>query len=188
MRRYMTCRFVQRWVWIVFSAGLSDLGPDTAPLTQRTVLVAWDGGEMRGWVDFGLGTRQIGDAGIIRWLSYRRGERATGQVLLDAAENALLGMGVRAIEAFPQEYRYPFHHLKAAYLSDRLAHVAALFRFNGYAIHRGEVFLEWGGSFPARTQSSAVGYRRGGLSSACGWGPVFGHSAGLHRRPDDWGV
>jgi GNAT superfamily N-acetyltransferase len=81
--------------------------------------------------------------GVIRFLWYERGQRTVGQALLDAAERHLREQGIGEVQAFPQEYRYPFYHLKAAYLSDHMDHVGALLAFNGYRRIRGEVFLDW---------------------------------------------
>ena len=120
--------------------------PKSGSLQSRTAWVACDGPHIVGYVDAGLGkTSLFGDKeeGVIPFLWYRRGERAAGQCLLTTAEGHLRDQGATSSQAFPQEYRYPFYYLKAAYLSDRLDHVGALLALHGYERRRGEVFLSW---------------------------------------------
>ncbi len=69
--------------------------------------------------------------------------------LTDTADEYLRERDMRQVHAFPQEYRYPFYHLEAAYLSDQLDQVGALLGFNGYRRIRGEVFLDWPDYEPA---------------------------------------
>ena len=121
-----------------FHAGIGGL-----PLRDRAQIVTRDRGAVVGFVDAGVAELDGEAVGAIPFLWYERGRRAVGQKLLDAAEEHLRHAGGEHVQAFPQEYRYPFYHLKAAYLSDRLGHVAALLVFNGYRRTRGEVFLDW---------------------------------------------
>jgi GNAT superfamily N-acetyltransferase len=110
-------------------------------LSDDAVFVARDGGTMKGYVHVGRGAAPT--PGVIRFLAYSRGERAAGQQVLEAAHRQLRDLGVESSSAFPQEYRYPFYHLKSAYLSERMDHVQALLSLNGYRVRRGEVYLDW---------------------------------------------
>jgi len=115
--------------------------------------------------------------GIIRLLLYERGHREVGQALLNEAEKQLRQSGMGRIEAFPQEYRYPFYHLKAAYLSDRLDHIEALLRFNGYQRIRGEVFLNRPGFVPQPPGDPPVA-----VDISLDWTDGKGRLPGLHVR------
>jgi len=117
------------------------------PLRDKAAFVATDGGRIVGFIDIGVGRPEDDDqhpeAGVIPFFWYEPGRRAAGQVLLEKAEDRFRELGMTAVQAFPQEYKYNFYHLPCAYLSDHLAHVAALLAFNGYRKTRGEVFFEW---------------------------------------------
>lgn len=117
------------------------------------------------------------ERGVIRFLWYDRGHREAGQALLAAAEECLRERGIAQIEAFPQEYRYPFYHLRAAYLSVRLDQVEALLQFNGYRRVRGEVFLDWPDYAP-RPPGSAPVFAAISLE----WVQGRGARPGLHLR------
>jgi GNAT superfamily N-acetyltransferase len=80
--------------------------------------------------------------GIIRFLWYEPGHREAGQQLLAEAEERLLEQDPPKIAAFDQEHRYPFYHLKHAYLSFRMGHVQALLGMNGFLRSRGEIFMD----------------------------------------------
>ncbi len=119
--------------------------PGHVPESPRA-FVACEGDETVGFVDAALGRPESwgeGPQGVIRFLYYLPGHRAAGRALLVAAEEHVRRFGVERIQAFPQEYRYPFYHLHAAYLSDRLGHVEGLLGMNGYQRVRGEVILDW---------------------------------------------
>jgi GNAT superfamily N-acetyltransferase len=130
---------------------------DDTPLRDERAFVALDGEGVLGFVHAGLGRRNLhgassaasaetaeaAEAGILRFLGYRAGERAAGQALLERAEDYLRDRGATEIWAYPQHHRYPFYHLSAAYLSDKLGHVAALLGINGYHQTRGEVYFDW---------------------------------------------
>jgi len=117
------------------------------PLRDKAASVATDAGRIVGFIDLAVGCPehddQHPDAGVIPFFWYEPGRRDAGQALLEAAEDRFRTLGMTALQAYPQEYKYDFYHLPCAYLSDHLAHVAALLAFNGYRRTRGEVFFEW---------------------------------------------
>ena len=113
-------------------------------LLEQAVLVAGSGGD--GFVHVGRQATnkwQKDEIGVIRFLAYRRGERAVGDALLAAAESWMRERDLRRSVVMPQPWRYPFYAFPHAYLSDHLDHVQALVRFRGYAKTGGEVFLDW---------------------------------------------
>jgi ribosomal protein S18 acetylase RimI-like enzyme len=135
------------------------------PLREKAAFVAVDpstgsgqvgSGQARivGFIDTAVGNPRdtdgsYPDAGVTRFLWYEPGRRAAGQALLETAESRFRTLGLSQAEAFPQEYRYECYHMHASYLSERLAHVAALLAFNGYRRTRGEVIFEWADFEPA---------------------------------------
>jgi len=124
--------------------GQADSDP---PLRDKAALVAVDHGNAVGFADTAIGRPHDGESrvecGVFPFFWYEPGRRAVGQALLDAAETRLQQLGARAIQAFPQEYKYDCYHLHSAYLSDHLAHVGALLALNGYRRTRGEVYYDW---------------------------------------------
>ncbi len=115
-----------------------------ARLLEQAVLVAGSG--RYGFVHVGrqaTNKRQENEIGVIRFLAYRRGERAVGDALLAAAESWMRERDLRHSVVMPQPWRYPFYAFPHAYLSDHLDHVQALLRFRGYTKTGGEVFLDW---------------------------------------------
>ena len=113
-------------------------------LLEQAVLVAGPGAD--GFVHVGrqaVHKWQEREVGVIRFLAYRRGERAVGDGLLAAAESWMRERGLGHSTVMPQVWRYPFYAFPHAYLSDRLDHVQALVRFRGYTRSGGEVFLDW---------------------------------------------
>ena len=124
--------------------GEGEIERDGVRLPEQAVLVAGAGGD--GFVHFGRQAahkRQEHEVGVIRFLAYRRGERAAGAALLEAAESWMRERGLEQAAVMPQVWRYPFYGFPHAYLSDRLDHVQALVRFGGYTRCGGEVFLDW---------------------------------------------
>ncbi|MCP4639101.1 MAG: GNAT family N-acetyltransferase [bacterium] len=118
------------------------------PLRDQTVLAIRTGGRIAGFAHAVMDPPDPKKPneppkGVIPFLWYERGKRAVGQRLIDAACEHVRGAGATTIDAFPQHHRYPFYHLRAAYLSERLDHVQALFQFNGFERIGGEVFLDW---------------------------------------------
>lgn len=117
-------------------------------LRSKAAFVVDDDGTVLGFIDTAVGGPMVDgkgytECGVIPFFWYEPGRRAVGQALLARAEARLRDVGMREAEAFPQEYRYDFYHLHAAYLSDHLPHVGALLAFNGYRRVRGEVYLDW---------------------------------------------
>jgi GNAT superfamily N-acetyltransferase len=119
--------------------------PPHAHLAHSEMLVARDDCEVVGFIHFGMQApdRHGAWSGVICFLCQRRGRRAAGQALLEAAEQRLRERGATEVLAFHQHHRYPFYHLEHAYVSDRLAHVFALLGANGYERSHGEVYLDW---------------------------------------------
>jgi len=120
---------------------------------EKWTFVAVEGSSVVGFVDAAVGyPREDGayvERGVIRFLWYDPGRRTAGHALLERAERHLRDRGQTRVQAFPQEYRLPCYYLHAAYLSDRLGHVAALLGANGYRRIRGEVFMDWPNFKPA---------------------------------------
>lgn len=121
-------------------------GPDASQLTAQAVLVAGDGDGLSGFVHLGIQPAKDDGApqpGVIRFLAYRRGQRAIGDALLAAGEAWLRNREAKSAVSLPQQWRYPFYGFSHAYLSDHLDHVQALFRCRGYERVGGEVFMDW---------------------------------------------
>ena len=131
-----------------FERGLSELSEDRkkhCSLGWHEVRVARDGDVVVGFVHPAIGRlgEDKNDVGMIRFLAYDRGRRATGQALLATAEACLRERGARSVQVCPQRAIYHFYYAEPAFLSDRLDHVQALLAFSGYAKAGGEVFLDW---------------------------------------------
>lgn len=126
--------------------GVTHSVKDNETLDNESAFVAMRRGVVHGFVHVGIG--QIGDnrdveVGVIRLLGYERGARLVGQAVLEEAEAYLKGCNLTQIFAFSADCCYPFYHLEYACLSDALDHVQALFGFNGYRRHVGEIFMDW---------------------------------------------
>lgn len=114
--------------------------------------------DVKAFIHVGIG--QIGnnreiDIGVIRFLSYVRGARQSGQAVLEKAEEYLKTFNVSHICAFPQDCQYRFFHFQHAYLSDSFDHVHALLGINGYTRSNGEVFLDWE-NFSVNPEQSSI--------------------------------
>jgi len=91
------------------------------------------------------------DKGLIRFLTYQPGYRPVGQAILVESERYLRDLGMNHINVFritydEDDFSYRFYQLGFGLVSDRVGHVYALFRMNGYEINRreqGEIFLDW---------------------------------------------
>jgi ribosomal protein S18 acetylase RimI-like enzyme len=121
-------------------------GQSSERLHSEAAFVASDGAAILGFVHAGIERpRKPGETeqGIIRFLWYEQGHRMAGQALLATAEDYFRQRKMGRVQAFPEEHRYLFYHLKHAYLSDRVGHVHALMAFNGFERVRGEVYLDW---------------------------------------------
>jgi ribosomal protein S18 acetylase RimI-like enzyme len=179
-------------------------------LVRAQVLVAMERGVIAGFVHFGLRrdvrlARIDGPAharpvraesrirsetkGIVRFLWYRRGERRSGQALLDAAEEAWSSdpETVAVAEAFHYDHRYPFYHLEHAYLSGYLDHVHALLGANGYRRAGSELALDWPNYRPVRPDALDLA-----VEFTDQWRQGRGQRPGLivkaHRRDKEVGV
>ncbi|NIM07310.1 MAG: GNAT family N-acetyltransferase [Armatimonadetes bacterium] len=121
----------------------------TPACREEALLAASEKGEVAGFVHVGIALPPSkewdlqNEPGVIRFLSYRPGERRIGEALLQAAEKWARERSRTAIAAWYWNYRYPFYHLPHALLSDRLGHIHSLFGMAGYAAKEGEVFFEW---------------------------------------------
>ncbi len=113
---------------------------------DEKVFIAVDQRRLAGFVHVAVGKpkpdRDKDEEGLIRFLWYKPGMREAGEILLDAAEEHCRGLGMTAVNAFPQKHRYSFYLLKSAYMSDRLGHVAALLGMAGYRRSAGEVYMD----------------------------------------------
>lgn len=129
--------------WPITGEHIAAAVENAGDLTDAEVRVALDGSRVLGFGMYGVERTKDCTRGVIRFLCYERGNRRAGQTLLKAVESELDAHGVDEIEAFSQDRRIEPYHLRAAFLSDHLDHVQALFAINGYARDRGEVFLLW---------------------------------------------
>jgi len=99
-----------------------------------------------------------GEPGVIRFLSYRPGQRQIGTALLEAAEKWARERGRGEIFGWNSLYAYPFYHLFHANLSDRLGHLHSLFGKAGYQPDWGEVFFDWTGFVPPAVPMPALNF------------------------------
>jgi len=117
-----------------------------AALEQAGAWLACDGDRVVGLAVVAMqpaGDDRDEPRGTIRFLAYEPGRREEGQLLLDQAHRHIRDHGAREVVAFEKSHRWPVYHRGMASLTDRLAHVLALFGQNGYRRERGEVFLDW---------------------------------------------
>ena len=115
-------------------------------MAESGLLVVGDGGTIRGFA--GVGVRTPGEngdpgKGAIGFLLYERGNRTSGQMIVDAAHEYIFERTDGPIGAFHQDHRFPAYHFPHAYCSDGLDHVQALLQLNGYRKNGGEVYLLW---------------------------------------------
>jgi len=136
-----------------------DAGHLASPLCRaESVLVAREAsGDIVGYVHTGVaaapGEEERGDQGepgIIRFLSYRPGQRLVGQALLAAAESWICERGRPRVMAWSNDYLYPFYHSPFAHMSDRLGHLHALFCWAGYRMLFSELIFDWPDFDPPR--------------------------------------
>ena len=124
-------------------------GLERQPCTEQEILVARDAGEVVGFMHVAVsaaGTTEWhckGEPGVIRFLSYRPGERPVGAALLEAAEQWLRERERTEVVAMDWRYTYPFHVLPCGHISQRVSHLPPLFGMAGYAIPQSEVFFHW---------------------------------------------
>lgn len=123
----------------------ADIEREGARLTEQVVLVAARGNKVAGFVHLAAeaANKRGGEKGVIRFLAYRRGQRAVGDALLQAAEAWMRDRGLARSVMLAQPWKYSFFAFPHAWLSDHLDHVQALLRFRGFQKSDGEVFLDW---------------------------------------------
>ena len=119
-------------------------------LREETVMVARaQGGEIVGFVHVGLALTPVEDwqpregTAVIRFLSCRPGQRSVGKALLERAERWARSRAAKEMWAWHQHFRYRFYHFPCAHLSERIAHVGALFGMAGYREQESELYLAW---------------------------------------------
>ena len=135
--------------WPVPEAWFQDLTPSHwQGCTEEEMLVAQDGGEMVGFVHVGISAPPsktwdiAGEPGVIRFLSYRPGERPIGAALLEAAEQWIRERERTEIWAVCGSYMYAFYPF-FGHISERISHLPPFFWIAGYENHETEVFFEW---------------------------------------------
>lgn len=119
---------------------------DISPLRNKQVFVARESTRVVGFAVTGIGVPRKPreqEQGVLQFFWYNPGCRSAGQQLLHAVHAYVEEKGLTRIQAYPQEYRFPVYHMKAAYLSSKMGHVEALLALNRYQRTRGEVFLDW---------------------------------------------
>jgi GNAT superfamily N-acetyltransferase len=130
--------------------------------TEQEVLVAREGREVVGFVHTGRSappTHQWhakGEPGVIRFLSYRPGERAAGAALLARAEQRIRERGRNEVVALAGWHMYPFHPLQLGHISERVSHLLSLLWASGYESHECEVFFHWPDFVPPRVPRPAL--------------------------------
>ena len=119
--------------------------------SEQAVLAAIENGNPVGFIHIATGRfpgpelrgdEEEGETGAIRFLTYPPGRRDAGQPLLKAAEAYLLEHKVGRLLAFSNTTGYLFRRFAFGEISDRCPHILALLGINGYAVARGEIFLE----------------------------------------------
>ncbi|HIE27392.1 TPA: GNAT family N-acetyltransferase [Candidatus Poribacteria bacterium] len=123
-------------------------------LHSEKIIVCRQNGKILGFADVALveteADGQKKHKGLIRFLTYQPGYRPVGQVILTEAERYLRDLGMNQITVFriaydDDDFSYRFYQLGFGLVSDRMGHVYALFRMNGYEINRreqGEIFMD----------------------------------------------
>jgi GNAT superfamily N-acetyltransferase len=130
--------------------------------TSEQILVARAAREVVGFVHVGVSAKAThewhvkDEPGVIRFLSYRLGERLVGAALLDAAEKWLREHGRSEVVAESGLYIYRFYPLGLAHISERIGHVPPLFGMAGYTAPQCEVFFAWHDFAPPETGPPAV--------------------------------
>ena len=123
-------------------------------LHSEKIIVIEQNGKIIGFADVAViesgEDGQKENKGLIRFLTYQPGYRAVGQVILEESERYLRDLGISHISAFritydDDDFSYRFYQLGFGLVSDKVGHVYALFRMNGYEIssaEQGEIFLD----------------------------------------------
>jgi GNAT superfamily N-acetyltransferase len=130
-----------------FEAGLRDPKNDRhcRDMHSEKIIVGEQDGKIVGFAHAAMGKIEFSDrkmpGGLIHFLTYQAGHRPIGQAILEECEKYLRGLDAPQIWAFQNGCNYRFYHLGFGNVSDRMGHVCALFRMNGYEINEGEVFM-----------------------------------------------
>jgi GNAT superfamily N-acetyltransferase len=131
-----------------FEVGLRDPKNDRhcKELYSERIIAGEESGRLIGFAHIDLGEIKFSDrkrpGGLIHFLTYEAGYRLVGQAILEECEKHLRDLGAQQIWAFQNGCNYRFYHLDFGNLSDRMGHVYALFRMNGYEMNEGEIFME----------------------------------------------
>lgn len=116
-------------------------------LHSEKIIIGERDGNILGYAHVSVGeAKQFGQAkngGFIHFLTYQSGYRSIGQAILDECEKYLCDLKVPQIWAFLHASNYRFYHLGFGYISDKIGHVLALFRMNGYDVDLGEIFMNY---------------------------------------------
>jgi ribosomal protein S18 acetylase RimI-like enzyme len=159
------------------------------PLVEENILVADQREGVAGFVHIGVAApaqddwHVKGEPGVIRFLSYRRAERAVGAALLREAERRLRAQGRTKIVAGNNSFLYPFYHLPFGHISEQISHLPPLFGMAGYDVEESEVFFVWKDFDPPRIACPDLDFEISG-----GWqDDVGGMGPGveLHVRQGD---
>ncbi|MGB9597399.1 MAG: hypothetical protein ACPL7B_14050, partial [Candidatus Poribacteria bacterium] len=116
-------------------------------LYSEKIIVGENDGKTLGFAHISVGEAkqfgQVKNGGFIHFLTYQSGYRSIGQAILDECEKYLCDFKVPQIWAFLHASNYRFYHLGFGYISDKIGHVLALFRMNGYDVDLGEIFMKY---------------------------------------------
>ncbi len=116
-------------------------------LHSEKIIIGEQNGKILGFAHISVGDAkqfgQIKDGGFIHFLTYQSGYRMIGQAILDECEKYLCSFKINQIWAFLHASNYRFYHLGFGYISDKIGHVLALFRMNGYDVDLGEIFMNY---------------------------------------------
>ncbi len=119
-------------------------------LRDERIMVAQERERIEGFVHVGVALpvehypAPKGEPAAVRFLGHRAGNREVGRRLLEWAEDYARGQGRGAIEAWHYFARYPFYHCPWGQLSERMAHIKALFGMAGYSeAEDSQLYLNW---------------------------------------------
>ena len=119
-------------------------------LRDERVMVGRHDGEVAGFVHVGVALPADespcpkGEQAAVRFLGYRLGQRDVGRRLLEWVDEYAREQGRSTVLAWHYFARYPFYHCPWGQLSQRMAHVRALFGMYGYAeAGDSEIYFHW---------------------------------------------
>ncbi|HUU54156.1 MAG TPA: GNAT family N-acetyltransferase [Armatimonadota bacterium] len=132
-------------------------------LRDERLVVALHDGEVAGFAHVGVALPvehypvPTGEPAAVRFLGYRPGQRAVGRRLLEWAEEYARQQDRGTIEAWHYFARYPFYHCPWGQLSERMAHIRALFGMAGYAeADDGQLYFNWHDFDPPKPQKPVI--------------------------------